>query len=147
MHADHITGTGHLKQLLPHVQSAISACSGARADKHLADGDCVQFGRHQIKAVATPGHTNGCMSFINYEQVKSDDGRTFSGQFRFRDGVCVCKSACITGWSVYAHTHISVRTMGGASNSDNPVQRISCEVCEMFVWVFFSHTEHASGVR
>lgn len=69
MHADHITGTGHLKQLLPNVVSVISASSGARADKHLVDGDIVQFGRHQIKAVATPGHTNGCMTFINYEQV------------------------------------------------------------------------------
>lgn len=69
MHADHITGTGHLKQLLPNVKSVISARSGARADKHLADGDCLQFGRHQITAIATPGHTSGCMSFVNHEQV------------------------------------------------------------------------------
>lgn len=69
MHADHITGTGHLKQLLPNVKSVISARSGARADKHLDDGDCLQFGRHQITAIATPGHTSGCMSFVNHEQV------------------------------------------------------------------------------
>lgn len=70
MHADHITGTGYLKQLLPNVQSVISANSDARADVHLTDGDIVQFGRHEIKAVSTPGHTNGCMNYINFEQVQ-----------------------------------------------------------------------------
>ena len=69
MHADHITGTGYLKQLLPNVRSVISLASGAQADKHLNDGDVIAFGRHEIKAVSTPGHTNGCMTFINYEQV------------------------------------------------------------------------------
>lgn len=69
MHADHITGTGCLKQLLPDVQSAISQSSGANADKYLKDGELITFGRHKIKAVSTPGHTNGCMTFINYEQV------------------------------------------------------------------------------
>lgn len=70
MHADHITGTGYLKQLLPNVQSVISSQSGAKADKHIDDGDVLRFGRHEIKAVSTPGHTNGCMSYINFEQVK-----------------------------------------------------------------------------
>lgn len=69
MHADHITGTGYLKQLLPNVHSVISQASGAIADKHLNDSDILTFGRHEITAVSTPGHTNGCMSFINYEQV------------------------------------------------------------------------------
>ncbi|XP_031619007.1 persulfide dioxygenase ETHE1, mitochondrial [Contarinia nasturtii] len=68
MHADHITGTGYLKQLLPNVRSVISQTSGAIADKHLNDGDVITFGRHEIKAVSTPGHTNGCMTFINCEQ-------------------------------------------------------------------------------
>lgn len=69
MHADHITGTGYLKKLLPNVESVISRASGAKADIHLNDEDLIEFGRHQIKAVSTPGHTNGCMSFINFEQV------------------------------------------------------------------------------
>lgn len=69
MHADHITGTGYLKALLPDVKSVISRSSGADADFHLDDGDVVQFGRHQIKAAATPGHTNGCITYIVHEQV------------------------------------------------------------------------------
>lgn len=69
MHADHITGSGYLKKLLPDVESVISQNSGAQADKHINDGDVVEFGRHQIKAFSTPGHTNGCMTYVNYEQV------------------------------------------------------------------------------
>lgn len=71
MHADHITGSGCLKELLPNVRSIISANSGAKADVHLVDGDTVQFGRHVIKAVSTPGHTAGCMCYIVPEQVSS----------------------------------------------------------------------------
>lgn len=74
MHADHITGTGYLKQLLPGTLSVISEASGAKADRHLSDNEKVQFGRHEIEAVATPGHTNGCMSFIVHEQ-----GLVFTG--------------------------------------------------------------------
>ena len=69
MHADHITGSGYLKQLLPGCLSAISDHSGAKADHQLKDNEVLKFGRHEIKAVSTPGHTNGCMSFIVHEQV------------------------------------------------------------------------------
>lgn len=69
MHADHITGTGHLKKLLPGSVSVISGTSGAKADHHLYDDEVLQFGRHEIKATSTPGHTNGCMTFIVHEQV------------------------------------------------------------------------------
>lgn len=72
MHADHITGTGYLKKLLPNVKSVISRASGADADRYLVEGDIIDFGRHQIKALLTPGHTNGCMTFVNYEQVNDE---------------------------------------------------------------------------
>jgi sulfur dioxygenase len=68
-HADHITGTGELKKLLPGCLSVISKDSGAKADKYLNDGDVVEFGRHKLEALATPGHTNGCISYVVHEQV------------------------------------------------------------------------------
>lgn len=90
MHADHITGTGYLKKLLPNVQSVISSKSGAKADKHINDGDVLQFGRHEIKATATPGHTNGCMSYINFEQGIAFTGDTLlirgCGRTDFQEG-------------------------------------------------------------
>lgn len=69
VHADHITGTGYLKQLLPGTLSVISEAGCAKADKQLANNETLQFGRHVLKAVSTPGHTCGCMSFIVDEQV------------------------------------------------------------------------------
>lgn len=69
MHADHITGTGYLKKLLPGTQSVIAKASGAQADRHLVDGETVKFGKFEIKAVSTPGHTSGCMSFIVHDQA------------------------------------------------------------------------------
>ncbi|XP_048357254.1 persulfide dioxygenase ETHE1, mitochondrial isoform X1 [Sphaerodactylus townsendi] len=43
-HADHITGTGLLKQLLPGCRSVISRHSGASADVLIGDGHTLQFG-------------------------------------------------------------------------------------------------------
>lgn len=68
MHADHITGTGWLKQLLPGSESVIAKASGAKADKYLVEGDKINFGRHHIDTLATPGHTNGCMAYVIHEQ-------------------------------------------------------------------------------
>ena len=68
-HADHITATGELKKRVPGLQSVISKSSGARADIMIEDGDEINFGNRFVTALATPGHTEGCMSFI------TDDGR------------------------------------------------------------------------
>ncbi|EDW01343.1 GH20506 [Drosophila grimshawi] len=67
MHADHITGSGWLRQLTG-CQSVIAAASGAKADRHIVEGDHIAFGRHSIDTLATPGHTNGCMSYVIKEQ-------------------------------------------------------------------------------
>lgn len=90
MHADHITGTGFLKQLLPGTQSAISKASGALADLYLEHSDVVEFGRHRIKAVSTPGHTNGCMTFIVEEQVSCSIFQLFVGHSPFGDSSDCC---------------------------------------------------------
>jgi sulfur dioxygenase len=65
-HADHITGTHRLKQRIPGGQfrSVIAADSGAAADVHLAAGDRIVFGRRFLEARATPGHTDGCLSYV-----------------------------------------------------------------------------------
>lgn len=58
-HADHITGTGYLKQLLPGTLSVIGKNAGSNADRWLDDGEAVEFGKHKLLALSTPGHTNG----------------------------------------------------------------------------------------
>ena len=59
-HADHITSGGAIKKMCPEVKTLISEASKARADVKLLDGDLVSFGRYALRAVATPGHTDGC---------------------------------------------------------------------------------------
>ena len=63
-HADHITGTHLLKRRVPQLKSVIAESSGAKADLHLVDGDRIVFGRRFLSARATPGHTNGCLSYV-----------------------------------------------------------------------------------
>ncbi|KOX80863.1 Protein ETHE1, mitochondrial [Melipona quadrifasciata] len=68
MHADHITGTGRLKCLLPGCRSMISRSSGAKADVLLNPDDQISFGRHNLRVLPTPGHTEGCVTYVCYEQ-------------------------------------------------------------------------------
>lgn len=68
MHADHVTGSGLLKKLIPGCKSIISQASGASADIHIQEGDEIEFGRHSLKVLATPGHTNGCVTYHIPEQ-------------------------------------------------------------------------------
>ncbi|KAK3261256.1 hypothetical protein CYMTET_29827 [Cymbomonas tetramitiformis] len=74
-HADHITGSGAIKNLRPTVKSMIAEASGARADIHLQPGETVHFGDRHIEARATPGHTDGCMTFVS----RDNGGMAFTG--------------------------------------------------------------------
>jgi len=68
MHADHITGTGVLKSLIPGCQSLISRESNAQGDIKVTNGDVVEFGDHKIEVRSTPGHTNGCVTYVCHAQ-------------------------------------------------------------------------------
>ncbi|KAJ3204263.1 hypothetical protein HDU82_005952 [Entophlyctis luteolus] len=52
------------------MTSAISADSGAQADFFLSDYQVVTIGRYAIECRATPGHTDGCMSFVLLSESK-----------------------------------------------------------------------------
>ncbi len=63
-HADHVTGAWLMKistgcQIFASEQSGIEP-----TDRALADGDIVKFGTHQLDVIETPGHTDGCISFV-----------------------------------------------------------------------------------
>ena len=64
VHADHITGSGKLKTLLPGCKSVLSNQSGGKADVYVQDGEFIKIGESGktplvIECRATPGHTNG----------------------------------------------------------------------------------------
>mmetsp|Transcript_11766 Transcript_11766/g.28692 ORF Transcript_11766/g.28692 Transcript_11766/m.28692 type:complete len:385 (+) Transcript_11766:76-1230(+) len=63
-HADHITGTAGLKGKVPSCKSIISKDAGAKADVLVSGGDRITFGKRFVEVIPTPGHTNGCVSFV-----------------------------------------------------------------------------------
>jgi len=74
VHADHVTGGWLLKQRTG-CAIAVAASSGAEgADRALAHGDRIAFGARFVTALATPGHTAGCLTY-----VLDDESRAFTG--------------------------------------------------------------------
>jgi len=92
LHADHITGTGLLKKLLSSnsVKSVISQASGASADVHVSQGDEIKFGNMILEVRSTPGHTNGCVSYVFHEGRRVFTGDTVlirgCGRTDFQEG-------------------------------------------------------------
>ncbi|MEQ8697308.1 MAG: MBL fold metallo-hydrolase [Bauldia litoralis] len=64
VHADHVTGAWLLAQKLGS-KIALSARGGADgADLFVEDGDRVAFGARHLEVMATPGHTDGCVTYV-----------------------------------------------------------------------------------
>lgn len=64
VHADHVTASGRLREALG-CKVGISEVSGVtNADLQLRDGEIIRFGEQELVVAATPGHTNGCLSYV-----------------------------------------------------------------------------------
>ncbi|MDJ0776325.1 MAG: MBL fold metallo-hydrolase [Gammaproteobacteria bacterium] len=71
-HADHITSSGKLREQVG-ARLVYGRDSGIEAiDIPLADGETITLGHYQVRALFTPGHTNGCTCYFV-------DGMLFSG--------------------------------------------------------------------
>jgi glyoxylase-like metal-dependent hydrolase (beta-lactamase superfamily II)/rhodanese-related sulfurtransferase len=73
-HADHVTGAWLLKQRTG-ADILIAANSGVEgADRYLRQGEHVKFGGRYLEVRETPGHTNGCLTY-----VLDDESMAFTG--------------------------------------------------------------------
>jgi sulfur dioxygenase len=73
-HADHVTGAWLMKQALG-CRVGLSAVYGAtNVDVPLAHGDVIRFGAQALEVRATPGHTEGCLTYVS-----ADRRRVFTG--------------------------------------------------------------------
>jgi sulfur dioxygenase len=64
VHADHVTSSGMLRERLGS-RSVVSAKGGAPcADVLAGDGDRIAFGDRWLEVRETPGHTDGCVSYV-----------------------------------------------------------------------------------
>lgn len=76
VHADHSTSSGMIRQNTG-AQIVFAHEAGIHAiDFRIKDGDELALGSYTIKAISTPGHTNGCMSYYV-------DGMVFTGDALF----------------------------------------------------------------
>jgi sulfur dioxygenase len=78
-HADHITSAGQLAELAGAKTAAPEGCGISTAAIQLKDGDLLQFGNEQLKALHTPGHTAGSMSFLWRDHVFTGDTLLING--------------------------------------------------------------------
>ncbi|WP_019029942.1 MBL fold metallo-hydrolase [Colwellia piezophila] len=92
VHADHISSAGLIRQKTG-AKIVYSQAAGIKSiDIELNDGDELTLGRYHIKAISTPGHTSGCMSYLVNNMVFTGDtllirgcGRTDFQQGRSED--------------------------------------------------------------
>ncbi|WP_424097395.1 MBL fold metallo-hydrolase [Moorena producens] len=64
IHADHITGTGKLRELTGCKGIVPENATAACADGHVKDGEVLQVGSLEIKAIETHGHTDSHMAYL-----------------------------------------------------------------------------------
>lgn len=82
VHADHITGAYELKQKTG-AQIALGASAQVScADINLLDGEELSFGAFKIKALFTPGHTEGCTTYIVNNMAFTGDTLLIRGNGR-----------------------------------------------------------------
>ena len=74
VHADHVTGGGALRERLGS-RSVVSAAAGVTCtDVAVSDGDRVVFGKHHLEVRSTPGHTEGCVTYVTDDQAMAFTG-------------------------------------------------------------------------
>lgn len=74
VHADHVTGAWLLKQQLGSKIALSGKASAAGVDISVSHGDKILFGSRYLRALATPGHTDGCTTY-----VLDDNSAAFTG--------------------------------------------------------------------
>lgn len=78
-HADHITSAGRLAELAGARTAAPQGCGIGTAGVQLQDGDTLKFGGEVLKALHTPGHTAGSMSYLWRHHVFTGDTLLING--------------------------------------------------------------------
>jgi glyoxylase-like metal-dependent hydrolase (beta-lactamase superfamily II) len=80
IHADHVTGTGKLRELLGCEGIVPENAQASCANRFVRDGEVLRVGDVEIRAIATLGHTDSHMAYlINQDRVLTGDGLLIRG--------------------------------------------------------------------
>jgi glyoxylase-like metal-dependent hydrolase (beta-lactamase superfamily II)/rhodanese-related sulfurtransferase len=74
VHADHVTGGWMLKRQFGSEIVVAKSSGASGADRYVEHGDQIKFGRRYLQVRATPGHTDGCLTY-----VLDDESQAFTG--------------------------------------------------------------------
>lgn len=78
-HADHITSASKLAEMAGARTAAPAGCGIGTAAVQLQHGDTLAFGGETLRALHTPGHTAGSMSFVWRDHVFTGDTLLING--------------------------------------------------------------------
>jgi glyoxylase-like metal-dependent hydrolase (beta-lactamase superfamily II)/rhodanese-related sulfurtransferase len=78
-HADHITSAGQLAEHAGAKTAVPAGCGISTAAVQLQHGDTLAFGGETVRALHTPGHTSGSMSFVWRAHVFTGDTLLING--------------------------------------------------------------------
>jgi len=83
-HADHVTGAWLMKAAFGCRIGLAAVYRAANVDLPLAAGATIRFGAEALEVRATPGHTNGCLSFVTaaHDRVFTGDALLVRGAGR-----------------------------------------------------------------
>ncbi len=74
VHADHVTGLGTLREKTG-CKTVLSERGGSGyPDLLVKQGDRIPFGRHSLEVRETPGHTNGCVTYVTDDRAMAFTG-------------------------------------------------------------------------
>ncbi|MFT4174017.1 MAG: MBL fold metallo-hydrolase [Rhodocyclaceae bacterium] len=64
VHADHVTGAWRLRQRCGSAIALAEAAGASGVGRALRHGDRIELGTRHLAVRATPGHTNGCLTYV-----------------------------------------------------------------------------------
>jgi sulfur dioxygenase len=90
VHADHVTGLGKLRERTG-AKTVLSERAGVGcADILVKEGDRIRFGSCELQVRETPGHTNGCVTYVTDDHTMAFTGDALlirgSGRTDFQQG-------------------------------------------------------------
>lgn len=68
VHADHVTGAWRLHRRCGSAIALAAAAGAEGVERPLAHGDRIDFGSRHLTVRATPGHTDGCLTYVLDDQ-------------------------------------------------------------------------------
>ena len=109
VHADHVTGAWLLRERQGSRIALARAAGAEGADRLLEHGERIALGARWLAVRATPGHTNGCLTY-----VQDDEGRAFSGDCLLIRGCGRTDFQQGDSHALYASVHQQIFTLPAA---------------------------------